>query len=311
MTSTMRLGVVQNEARWGADAPRMLQDAVATIAQAKQRGVNLLVFPETYPGPISADVRYEVLPELQAAAAKHNIWVVAGTTDKAPGSARAYYIASVLISGSGDIQGRYRRTHPRDEVYRGLYGAGPWWEFDYVEADDFPTFDLPWGKLGISICSEVFVPEVARTLADRGAELVVFPTGAMIHDLGFLENWQTLVRARAIENIMYTATSVNLFNAELRKLHSPHLGPVDSATGLNQGHALIASPETILGTMRGPGILTADLDFDYIRRMRRDREFPDGLVVPPPYTSLPGLDNLKRPELSSKVALDRRQRQPA
>jgi hypothetical protein len=63
--------------------------------------------------------------------------------------------------------------------------------------------------------------------------------------------------------------------------------------------------------MRGPGILTADLDFDYIRRMRRDREFPDGLVVPPPYTSLPGLDNLKRPELSSKVALDRRQRQPA
>jgi len=102
MTSKMRLGLVQNEARWGADAPRMLQDAVATIAQAKQRGVNLLVFPETYPGPISA-VRDEVLPELQAAAAKHNIWVVAGTTDKAPGSARAYYIASVLISGSGDI----------------------------------------------------------------------------------------------------------------------------------------------------------------------------------------------------------------
>jgi predicted amidohydrolase len=114
MTSQMRLGIVQNEARWGADAPRMLQDAVATIAQAKQRGVNLLVFPETYPGPISADVRYEVLPELQAAAAKHNIWVVAGTTDKAPGSARAYYIASVLISVWGRSRsGLIRKTFSR------------------------------------------------------------------------------------------------------------------------------------------------------------------------------------------------------
>jgi predicted amidohydrolase len=199
MTSKMRLGVVQNEAFRGVEAPRMLQDAVTTIAQAKERGVNLLVFPETYPGPVSADVRYEVLPELQAAAAKHNVWVVAGTTEKAPGSNRAYYIASILISGSGEVQGKYRRTHPRGEVYRGLYAAGPWWEFDYVEADDFPTFDLPWGKLGISICSEVFVPEVARALAERGAELVVFPTGSMIHDLGFLENLQTLVRARAID----------------------------------------------------------------------------------------------------------------
>src|SRR6201999_1924505 len=73
MASTMRLGVVQSEAYWGANAARMLQDAVATISQAAQRGVDLLVFPETYPGPISADVRYEVLPELQAAAAKHNV----------------------------------------------------------------------------------------------------------------------------------------------------------------------------------------------------------------------------------------------
>ena len=162
---------------------------------------------------------------------------------------------------------------------------------------------MGWGILGVSICSEVFVPEVARALARQGAEICVFPTGAMIDDLGLTTNWQTMIRARAIENIMYTATSMNLFDAELRARHTGggHLPPIDPATGLNSGHAMIASPEQVLGTMRGPGILTADLDLKYIRRMRADPEFPDGIVVPPPYTSLPGLFNLRRPEVTDRT----------
>ncbi len=298
--SRIRIGMVQPEARAGADAEEMLVGALAYIAEAGASGLDLVVFPETYPGPVSWDHRYDILAPLREAAKVHEVAVVAGTTEKAPeANERAYYIASVVIDKHGEVLGRYRRTHPRTEVYRGLYGSGPFWDFDYVHADDFPVFDMGWGKLGVSICSEVFVPEVARTLALNGAELCVFPTGAMIEDLGFKENWQTMVRARAIENNMYTATTVNLFNAGLRAQHVGNgLPAVDSATGLNSGHAMIASPEHILGTMRGPGILVADLDLDYIRRMRRDPEFPDGIVLPPPYRSLPGLTNLRRGEIT-------------
>lgn len=305
-TSKMRLGVVQPQAHAGHKAPAMLDGAVAYVAQAAARGVDLLVFPETYPGPVSASVRYEVLAPLQAAAAQHAVALVVGTTEKAPGADTNYYITSSVIASTGDLLGGYRRTHPRGEVYSGLYSAGPWWEFDYVEANEMPVFDLGWGKLGIGICSEVFVPEVARTLALQGAELCVFPTGTLIEDLGFLESWQTMVRARAIENIMYTATSMNLFAPELRDRHvGTGLPPVDPGTGLNRGHAMICSPEHVLGTMRGEGILTADLDFEYIRRMRGEREFPEGLVIPPPYASLPGLPNLRRPELYSATPVDR------
>lgn len=283
----------------------MLDGALGYIAEAGARGVDLLVFPETYPGPVAAAHRYDIIEPLRAAARRHGVAVVAGTTEKAPGDEAAYYISAVVISAEGEVLGQYRRTHPRGEVYRGLYSAGPWWEFDYVEADDFPVFDLGWGKLGVSICSEVFVPEVARTLADNGAELCVFPTGTMIEDLGFTETWQTMVRARAIENIMYTATSMNLFGEELRSQHvGSGLGPIDPATGLNRGHAMICSPEHVIGTMRGPGILVAELDLDYIRRMRRDREFPDGIVIPPPYASLPGLQNLRRDELTQRRRAD-------
>lgn len=295
----IRLGMVQPRAFAGAAAPKMLDDAIAFVAEAATAGVDLLVFPETYPGPVSWHTRYDVVPALAKAAARHGVAVVAGTTEKV-GNERSFHIAAVVIDRDGSVLGRYRRTHPRGEVYQGLYSAGPFWEFDYVAADDLPIFDLGWGKLGVSICSEVFVPEVARALALKGAELCVFPTGSMIVDLGFRENWQTLIRARAIENNMYTATTVNLFAQDLREAHAGDgLPPVDPGTGLNSGHAMIASPEHVLATMRGPGILTADLDLDYIRRMRADAEFPEGIVLPPPYASLPGLFNLRRPELSA------------
>lgn len=298
----LRLGMVQPHAYAGADALRMLEDAVRHVADAAARGVDLLVFPETYPGPVSWHTRYDVVTPLAEAAARYGVALVAGTTEPTGEDERAHHIACVVIDRDGSEVGRYRRTHPRGEVYRGLYSAGPWWEFDYVEADELPVFEMGWGTLGIAICSEVFVPELARGLALKGAELCVFPTGSMVVDLGFKDNWQTLIRARAIENVMYTAATVNLFDAALRDAHAGGgLPPVDPGSGLNRGHAMIASPEHVLGAMSGPGILTADLDLGYVRRMRAEPEFPDGLVVPPPYVSLPGLENLRRPELTGRL----------
>lgn len=303
--SVVRLGVVQPQGRAGDAAPQMLDDALSFVEQAAERRVDLLVFPETYPGPVSWHTRYEVIDPLREAARAHGIDLVAGTTEKADGDDRAYHIVCLVIGRDGEIRGRYRRTHPHGHHYRGLYAEGPFWQFDYIEADDLPVFQLEWGTLGVSICSEVFVPEVARALADQGAEICVFPTGCMIDDLGFTENWQTLVRARAIENTMYTATTMNLFDDSLRRAHvSDGLKPVDPATGLNSGHAMIASPEHVMATMRGPGILTADLDLRYIQRMRAEPEFPHGVTVPPPFVSLPGLGNLRRPGLTATSTAD-------
>jgi predicted amidohydrolase len=308
--STMRLGMVQAHGRAGDDAPKMLDDALAHVEEGAARGVDLLVFPETNPGPVSWHTRYDVLGPMSEAAAKHGMYLVVGTTEKADGDERAYHIASVLIGRDGEIVGRYRRTHPGGTYYRNLYGAGPFWEFDYVPADDLPVFDLPWGKLGISICSEVFAPQVAHGLSRQGAELIVFPTGCLIDDLTMTENWQTLIRARAIENNIYTATCLNLFDEELRLAHVNDgfgLKPVDPATGLNSGHAMIASPEYVLGKMRGVGILTADLDLAYVRKMQAEPEFPEGVVLPPPYITLPGIHNLDRPDLARKSALAERE----
>jgi predicted amidohydrolase len=295
----IKLGMVQPRAYAGRDAPRMLEEALGYVEQAGREGVDLLVFPETYPGPTTHEVRYEVIEPLARAAAANGVAVVAGTTEKVPGEGeRTYYVSHVVIDADGNIAGTYRRTHPRSEVYAGIFGNGPLWGIEYKAADELPVFDLGWGVLAVSICSEVFVPEVARAMALKGAEVCVFPTGVLIDDFGFTDNWRTVVRARAIENIMYTGTTMNLFADDMRQVAcSGELVPSDPATGLNRGHAMIAGPEAVLAASHAPGILSADLDLARLRRMRSEPEFPDGVVIPPPFASLPSVHRLRRPEV--------------
>jgi len=299
----IKLGMLQPRAYAGAEAPRMLEEALAYVEQAGREGVDLLVFPETYPGPTTHEVRYEVVEPLARAAAANGVAVVAGTTEKVPeGAERTYYVSAVVIDADGTVVGTYRRTHPRSEVYAGIFGNGPLWGIDYQAADELPVFDLGWGVLAVSICSEVFVPEVARAMALKGAEVCVFPTGVLIDDFGFTDNWRTVVRARAIENVMYTATTMNLFADDMRRAAcAGELRPSDPETGLNRGHAMIAGPESVLAASPAPGILSADLDLARLRRMRSEPEFPDGVVIPPPFASLPSVHRLRRPEV---VGLD-------
>jgi predicted amidohydrolase len=294
----IRLGVLQPRAYAGGDGPRMLEEALGHIEEAGRMGVDLLVFPETYPGPTTHEVRYDAIGPISEAAAAAGVGVVAGTTEEVPGADGTYYVSAVVIGADGHEVGRYRRTHPRSEVYAGIFGNGPFWHIDYQAADELPVFDMGWGVLGVSICSECFVPEVARAMALQGAEVCVFPTGVLIDDFGFTDNWRTMVRARAIENIMYTATTMNLFPDEMRQAAcSGELAPSHPETGLNRGHAMIAGPEAVLATSPDHGILATDLDLARLRRMRSEPEFPEGVVIPPPFASLPSVLDLRRPEL--------------
>jgi predicted amidohydrolase len=120
----------------------------------------------------------------------------------------------------------------------------------------------------------------------------------LIDDFGFTDNWRTVVRARAIENIMYTGTTMNLFADDMRMVAcTGELAPSDPETGLNRGHAMIAGPEAVLAASHRPGILSADLDLARLRRMRSEPEFPDGVVIPPPFATLPSVHRLRRPEV--------------
>ncbi|MUL80678.1 MULTISPECIES: carbon-nitrogen hydrolase family protein [unclassified Mycolicibacterium] len=279
MKAIVKLGVVQPKSYWATEEARNLDEAIGFVAQAGSLGVDLLLFPEHYPGPSTAANRYEVLGPLQEAAKTHAVALAVGTTlETAEGSGR-YSIATVIIDREGEIAGVVPRTHPEPPY---IYD-----DIGYEAGDSFPIVDLGWGKVGVAMCSEVFVPEVTRVLALRGAEVCLFPTGILIDELGYTENWRTLIRARAIENLMYTAATVNLFDPSYAdRFRQAPLNEAPSASGVTRGIAMIASPERLLAASEAPGILTADLDMERIRSLRATTE---ELIVPAPYATIPGI----------------------
>ena len=144
---------------------------------------------------------------------------------------------------------RYRRTHPHGPW---VYTGGAYWEFQYVPGDEFPVFDTPHGRVGLAMCSEIYMPEVTRALALRGAELIFMPAGK---DKGKLwATWRTLIWARAIENLALVVTCQNLFDRSER------------------GLAMVAAPEDILYESTAPGRAIVEVDLDRVRRMRAGRD---------------------------------------
>jgi len=102
------------------------------------------------------------------------------------------YNTAILIDIDGDIIGRYCKTHFAQgyEKNPGFYRAG----------DEYPVFDTPFGKVGILICYDRQLPEPARILAVKGAQVLFVPSyGSYTDDNG----WNTaLMRTRAYENAL-------------------------------------------------------------------------------------------------------------
>lgn len=285
--TTITLGLAQAVAHFGVDESKNLDTACDAIAQAGALNVDLLAFAENFPGPFTEVNRYDVDDRIRAAAKEHGVAVAYGTSLPDKSRAGAYNITHVVIDENGEHVGEYRRTHPLGPY---IYRETPEWNFDYVAADEFPVFEMSWGKLAISICSEVHLPEISRILALKGAEVCLFPSGLLIDELTYTETWQTLVRARAIENHMYTATLVNLMDRSV----ADQLGNGEGSAGVTQGIGMICSPERVLAQSTAPGILTAELDLERIRYLRRTEE---ELIVPAPYRTIPGHLSWRRPEL--------------
>ncbi|MFX1606295.1 MAG: nitrilase-related carbon-nitrogen hydrolase, partial [Promethearchaeota archaeon] len=93
----------------------------------------------------------------------------------------------------GKVSGTYRKIHPFQEE-RDVFMGG----------DMLAIFDCSGIKVGVQICYDIRFPEVTRKLALEGAELVLVPA-AFPDPRG--EHWNTLVRARAIENQLYVAAT--------------------------------------------------------------------------------------------------------
>lgn len=246
---SFRIAVVQPIAHRPDDDERNVAEAVETIEHAAHEGADFVCFPETYPGPWRMPASFDPIPALAAAAATHGVHVVFGTIEPVDHKAATAHNLIVMAYPDGRAPARYRRTHPNGPW---IYTGGPAWEFQYVAGNEFPVFDTEHGKVGLAMCSEVYMPEVARALALRGAELIFMPAGTDKRRLW--ATWRTLIFARAIENLAVVVTTQNLF----------HHG--------ERGLAMVASPEEILFESTVAGLSIVEVSLDRVRALRAGRD---------------------------------------
>ena len=246
---TFRIGVVQPISHPPDEAERNIAEAVRTIGRAAAEGAHFVCFPETYPGPWRMPAHFDPTAALAEAAAKHAVHVVFGTIEPIDAKAATAHNLIVMAYPDGRPPARYRRTHPNGPW---IYTGGRSWEFQYVPGDEFPVFDTVHGKVGLAMCSEVYMPEVTRALALRGAELIFMPAG--IDKNRLWATWRTLIFARAIENLAIVVTTQNLFD------HS------------QRGLAMVAAPEEILFESTAAGMSVVDVSLDRVCRLRAARD---------------------------------------
>ena len=132
------------------------------------------------------------------------------------------YNLTCMAFPDGRPVARYRRSHPNGPW---IYTGGKYWEFQYVAGGDYPVFDTKHGKVGLAMCSEVYMPEVTRRSRLRGAELIFMPAG--LDKSRLWETWRTLLWARAIENLAIVVSTQNLLAPRRSRPGDRHRARID------------------------------------------------------------------------------------
>ena len=242
------------------DVGRNVARAIAGVKRAAATGARLIVLPERFAYPAegapfraSAEcIPGELTRVLSALARELGIVLVAGSMlERVPGK-RKFYNTSLVFDEGGEILARYRKMHlfrirtkqtgAISEARRMLAGEG-----EVIAATSL-------GRVGLSICYDLRFPELYRSLAHGGAEIVTAPS-AFTRMTG-RAHWLVLLRARAIENQCYVVGA----------------GQCGTVSGQAfYGHSAIIDPwGRVLAEAGGrPAVITAAVQPGMVREVRR------------------------------------------
>jgi deaminated glutathione amidase len=249
--SSFRAACVQ--LRSSDDAAENIRTVSYFIREARAAGAQFVATPEntTLMAPdggaklelARSEENDPALPVFRTLAEELGIWLLIGslaiTVSKSKTANRSF-----LIDSRGAIAARYDKIHlfdvdlPTGEQYR---------ESKTVAGGNVAVIaQLPWGRLGLSVCYDLRFPGFYRSLAKGGAFAFAVPS-AFTETTG-KAHWHVLVRARAIENCAY--------------VFAPAQGGLHSNGRRTYGHSLLVSPwgEILAEGGTDPGLLIADID---------------------------------------------------
>ena len=250
-SATFKVGLVQM--RSGLDPQANLTSLIAAIDEAKRGGADYVQTPEMTNilalkredlfANIVAEEQDPTLATLRELAQKLSIYIHIGslaikvTPEKAAN--RAF-----VIDRKGDIAARYDKIHMFDVD---LAGGESYRESNNYRPGDLAVIaDLPWGRLGVTICYDLRFPALYRALAEAGASFLAIPA-AFTKQTGEA-HWHVLMRARAIENGCYVIAAAQ--------------GGQHENGRSTFGHSIVVDPWGKIVAEGGiePGVIMAEID---------------------------------------------------
>ncbi len=234
-----------------------LEESLPLAEAAVKAGADILFLPEYCGGlktdgsavvpPSASEAAHPFLQEMQDFAARRQVWINLGSI-AIDGPDGRIINRGFMLDDAGAIRGRYDKINMFDiqlsetEVYR---------ESAYVSpGHKAVVHDTPFARIGHTICYDLRFPELFRTLAQDGAEILICPA-AFTRKTGEA-HWHVLNRARAIETTRFVISCCAI-------------GPVPGG-GECYGHSLVVNPwgEVISDGGTLPGVVQARIDLDKV-----------------------------------------------
>jgi len=246
----------------GNDLDSNIREIVAQIISAAELGIDFIALPEnsllmpenrhdTFANAFPEDSHPGILA-LSESAALTGVWLLAGTVavKKEDGSLAN---RALLIGPDGKIFARYDKIHMFDVD---ISGEPPFRESEiFSPGQQAVTGNLPWTKIGLSICYDLRFPSLYSILALSGAEVLAVPS-AFTLTTG-KAHWHSLLKARAIENACYVIAPAQC---------GDHPGNRSTF-----GHSVIISPwgEVLSEAGDEPTCIVAEIDLNLVAETRR------------------------------------------
>ncbi len=246
-----RVGLAQMRA---SRRPSDNVDAVARlVAEAKSGGADYVQTPEMTNliepdrkalfAALADEERDASLAAFRELARRHGVWLHIGSLALKVSPEKAVN-RSILIDPACEITARYDKIHMFDVDLAG--GESYRESRNYRPGELAISVDLPWGRLGLSVCYDLRFPALYRALAESGAAFLAIPS-AFTRQTGEA-HWSVLMRARAIENGAFV-------------LAAAQGGRHDSGRE-TYGHSIVVDPWGRVLAEAGdqPGVLFAEID---------------------------------------------------
>lgn len=238
-----------------------LHTAQYLMEQAVQKGARIIALPENFSFVGNDQEKTAVAEDLESGpsisflksfASKNSVAIIGGSVPLRVPEKSTITNTCLVFNPAGEIAGRYEKLHLFDFQLdeKILYN-----ESRYIEpGNHIQTIELFGIRMGLSICYDLRFPELYRTMVLRGVKVLFVPSAFTLQT--GRDHWETLLRARAIENLCYVVAPAQ---------YGQH-----NAERISYGRTMIIDPwgRILAQSQDKEDAIFCEIDMEYLERMR-------------------------------------------